>query len=196
MATTSAWAVGSLVELTTLVPCPTTRPALTTKAANGPPWPWRTFSIASWMACRMKELPMLNRALLSDGHQRDHVERALRHYDVPVPGGHHVAHDAAAGGDGPGLELFGLRIEAHQSVRLHRRFVVPDDSIEERDSIRLRHRPARRRPFLHRAGLGVEPPQVAARVVGVINEIVVGDGNAARPRIGVRQRPFLDRHGI
>src|SRR5437867_13001904 len=93
--------------------------------------------------------------LLSDRDQRNHVERAFSHYDVPVPSGHHVAHDAATGGDRPRLDRFGLRIEANERVRFHGRFAVPDRSVQKRDSIRLRPRPTWRREFLHRAGFWI-----------------------------------------
>src|SRR5438876_2308014 len=53
MAMISAWAVGSFVEVTRLVPSARTRPSFTTSAANGPPRPERTFSSARAMARRM-----------------------------------------------------------------------------------------------------------------------------------------------
>ena len=54
MATTSAWAVGSQVEVTWLLPRPTTFPARTTTQPKGPPRPERTPSSESRMASRMK----------------------------------------------------------------------------------------------------------------------------------------------
>src|SRR5580704_14771534 len=112
---------------------------------------------------------MCGKALLADRDQRYHVERALSHHDVAVPGGHHVAHYASARGDGPRLEFLRLRIEADQGIRLHGRFAVPDDSVQEGDSIGLRSRTAGRRPLFDRTRFGIEPAEVAARIVGVID---------------------------
>jgi len=61
---------------------------------------------------------------LANRDQRHNVEGAFGHYDVAVAGGHHVAHDAAAGWDRPGLELLRLGIETDQRIRLNGRFVV------------------------------------------------------------------------
>src|SRR5713101_7092416 len=58
MATISACAVGSLPEVTRLVPSAITLPSFTTIAPNGPPRPERTFSIASSMAFCMNGFPM------------------------------------------------------------------------------------------------------------------------------------------
>src|SRR6266446_5410382 len=46
MATTSACAVGSFVDVTRFAPSAMMRPSLTISAANGPPLPERTFSSA------------------------------------------------------------------------------------------------------------------------------------------------------
>src|SRR5438477_12124968 len=54
MATISACAVGSSVEVTRLVPSARTTPLRTTTAPNGPPRSARTFSMASSMARCMK----------------------------------------------------------------------------------------------------------------------------------------------
>src|SRR5690242_12603392 len=51
---TSAWAVGSFVEVTRLLPRPTIWPSLTTIAPNGPPWPALTPLMARRMASCMK----------------------------------------------------------------------------------------------------------------------------------------------
>src|SRR6266849_7506797 len=54
MATTSAWAVGSLVEMTSFQPSATMTPLRTITAANGPPWLVRTHSSARSTARCMK----------------------------------------------------------------------------------------------------------------------------------------------
>src|SRR5215472_3824229 len=54
MAMISAWAVGSLEEVTSFAPSAIIFPSFTTTAPNGPPRPERTFSIASAMARAMK----------------------------------------------------------------------------------------------------------------------------------------------
>src|SRR6476646_3379027 len=54
MAVISAWAVGSRVEVTRLVPSARMAPLLTTTAPKGPPRRALTFSIASSMARCMK----------------------------------------------------------------------------------------------------------------------------------------------
>src|SRR5712692_2879649 len=58
MATISACAVGSLLEVTRLVPSAITLPSFTTIAANGPPRPECTFSMASSMAFCMNGFAM------------------------------------------------------------------------------------------------------------------------------------------
>src|SRR5947209_2195355 len=54
MATTSAWAVGSLLVVTRLEPTARTSPSRTMTAPNGPPRPDVTLSVAKSMACCMK----------------------------------------------------------------------------------------------------------------------------------------------
>src|SRR5689334_24956012 len=62
MATTSACAVGSFVEVTQFAPAAMMRPALTTTAAKGPPRPERTFSTARLIVSCMKALGMMSPA--------------------------------------------------------------------------------------------------------------------------------------
>src|SRR4051795_3571529 len=76
--------------------------------------------------------------LLLHFDQRHFVDAALRDYEVPVLRRHHVPHNTTAGGDGPGLELFGLRIEANQGVRPDGGFAIPDDVLVGGDAVRLR----------------------------------------------------------
>src|SRR5437870_7800098 len=71
----------------------------------------------------------LGLASVLDFDQRHAVDAAAREREVAVACHRHVAHDAAARGDGPGLEFFRLRIEAHDRVRLHAGFAVPDDVV-------------------------------------------------------------------
>src|ERR1700678_2644607 len=60
MATTSACAVGSFVEVTRLTPVATTWPLRTTTAPNGPPTPEVTFCVASSIAfCIKMGLPSM-----------------------------------------------------------------------------------------------------------------------------------------
>src|SRR5271157_448117 len=66
MASISAWAVGSLADVTRLAPSAMILPSLTIRAAKGPPWPEFTFSMARAMArCRngsdMGESPLPSR---------------------------------------------------------------------------------------------------------------------------------------
>src|SRR5688500_6372485 len=58
---------------------------------------------------------------------RDTVDPAAGEHQVALPRGHHVTHDAASGGNDPGLELLGGRIEADERVGPHPRLAVPDD---------------------------------------------------------------------
>src|SRR5262245_39200570 len=62
IATTSAWAVGSLERVTWLAPEAITMPSFTTRAAKGQP-PRRTLATAISMACCMKELDIRGEAL-------------------------------------------------------------------------------------------------------------------------------------
>src|SRR5262249_38573947 len=47
--------------------------------------------------------------------QSDLIDQAVRGHRVAVARHAHVAHDVAAAGDRPALELFRLRVEAHRS---------------------------------------------------------------------------------
>ncbi len=69
-------------------------------------------------------------------------------------------------------------------------------ALGEDDAIGLGLRPARRRPFLHVAGLEIETAEHAAREIGVPDGVVIGEGEAARTRAVVRQFVFLDRHAL
>src|SRR5271154_4901966 len=62
IATTSACAVGSQVEVTWLLPRPTTIPARTTTHPNGPPLPERTASSERRIASRMNVSLLLGEA--------------------------------------------------------------------------------------------------------------------------------------
>src|SRR5438552_9170572 len=59
MATISACAVGSLLEVTWLVPSAMIFPSSTMTVAKGPPFPDRTFSSESSMALAMKRFDMM-----------------------------------------------------------------------------------------------------------------------------------------
>src|SRR5262249_34428385 len=94
-----------------------------------------------------------------DANQRHLTDAALgKHGSAAVPGRHHVAHDAAARRDGPGLKLLRARIEAHQGIRTHARLAVPDDAVERGDPVGLRGRTTRRRPLPPLAGRRGQPP--------------------------------------
>ena len=43
---------------------------------------------------------------------------------------------------------------------------------------------------------GIEPAKITAGIIGIPDDIVAGDGNAARPRIRVRQRIFTNGHRL
>ena len=68
-------------------------------------------------------------ASIFDFDQRHAIHAAARQRQISVPGDRHVAHDAAAGRDGRGLKFLGLRIEAHDRVRLDAGFAVADDIV-------------------------------------------------------------------
>src|SRR5215813_1284151 len=80
--------------------------------------------------------------------QSDLVDQAVGGDRVAVARHVHVAHDVAAARDRPALEFFGLRIEAHDGVRLGTGLVVPDRAPGEDHAVGLRLRPTRRLPFL------------------------------------------------
>src|SRR5689334_1951595 len=133
----------------------------------------------------------------ADLHERDLVYTALRHDDVfTIVGRLDVANDAAAARNDPALEFLRFDIEAHEHVRLDSRLDVPDRAALIGNPVRLRLRPARRRPFGDLAGFGVEASQIAARVVRVPDDVVRADRDAPRTALGVRQRVLLDRERL
>ena len=64
MATTSAWAVGSAEEVTSLAPRAIILPSFTITAPKGPPFPEVTFSIESLMASRINSFCSVELILL------------------------------------------------------------------------------------------------------------------------------------
>src|SRR4029077_11178776 len=96
----------------------------------------------------------------------------------------------------PALEFLGRGIEAYDRVRLGTGLVVPERALGEDDAVGLGFRAARGGPFLHLAGLGVEPAEGAARKVRVPDDVVALEREAARSCGCIRQREFLDRHGL
>ena len=89
-------------------------------------------------------------------HDGDAIDAGEREREAPVGPAHHVAHDAAARRDLPGLEFRGLRVEAHERIGAHAGLAVPDDLAVGRHAVGLRFAPAGRGPFLHVAGRGIE----------------------------------------
>src|SRR6476659_5048142 len=130
--------------------------------------------------------------LLLDSHEGDFVGEAVGEHEVAFARDVGVPHDVAAAGNGPGLEFLGLRIEAHHGVRRGLGLAVPDYVPDRRDAVGRGLRAARRGPFLHLAVTRIELAEVAARVVGVPDHVVGGDGDAPRARCGIRKREFLD----
>src|SRR5947209_7876085 len=100
-----------------------------------------------------------------DFHDSDGALPALRHGVVAVTRRHHVAHDAAAAGDLPALQLLSLGIEAHERIWPRVRLDVPDDVVDHRHAVGLRHWPAGALPLLDRAGLRIEARELAVRPV-------------------------------
>src|ERR1700674_445937 len=80
------------------------------------------------------------------------IDQAVGPYRVAVTIHIHVAHDVAAARNFPSLEVFGLRIEAHDRVGLGVGFAVPDRSLSEGHAVRHRIRPARRLPLFDLPG--------------------------------------------
>src|SRR2546422_1230581 len=109
----------------------------------------------------------------------------------------HVAYYPAASGNGPALEFIRLGIKAHEHVWLAVRFYVPNNISDGCNAVRLRLGPARRRPLSGDfACFGIQPAQVAARIIRVPHRIVWSDGDAPWPRIFMRQNPFMDLQRI
>src|SRR5882762_11796069 len=131
-------------------------------------------------------------SLLGDGDQGHGVDQAVRKHEVAVFRDVRVANDVAAAGNRPGLELLRLGIEAHHGVRLRLGLAVPDDVVDRRDAVGRGLGAARRRPFGYLAGRGVETSQVPARIVGVPDGVVAGDGEAPRTGSRIRQAVLAD----
>src|SRR5206468_3339275 len=89
-----------------------------------------------------------------------------------------------------------LDIKPHEHVRLDRGFDIPNRTIQVSDAVRLGLRAAWRRPFAHFPRVGIEPPEIAARVIRVPDDVVRADGNPSRPALGIWQHIFLDRERV
>src|SRR5690242_7882622 len=113
-----------------------------------------------WVVGSAGSLTTHNPKLLPYLHQCDAISPAASHGEIAIGCCHHVPHDAAAGGDCPGLELLRFGIETHERIWSHRGFAVPDDIVERHDAVRLRLRSARRGILLDRARLGIEPAKI------------------------------------
>src|SRR5271167_4550571 len=75
-------------------------------------------------------------------HQRDTIDAALGHNDIPVVIGRHVAHNTAARRDNPALKFLTDGVEPHKRVRPYSGLAVPYRSFRDRNAIGLRLRPA------------------------------------------------------
>src|SRR5689334_71144 len=128
--------------------------------------------------------------------QADGIDQAVGQHWIAIAGHGHIADDVAAARDGPGLEFLRLRVEAHDRVGLGVRLVVPERAFGEDDAVGLRARATRRGPFAHLAGLGIEAAEEAAREVGIPDDVVRSDRDAAGPRRRIGQRVFRDLHGL
>src|SRR5437899_4364934 len=131
--------------------------------------------------------------LLRERHQGHGIDQAVGQYEVAVGRDRSIAHDVAAARDRPALELLRFGIEAHDGVRPGFGLAVPEDIVDRRDAVGRGLRPARRRPFAHLAGRGVEAAEVAARIVGVPDHLVARDRDAPRARARVRELVLADR---
>src|SRR5207237_10214126 len=109
---------------------------------------------------------------LPDSHQRDGIDETVGQHEVTVRRDRSVAYDVAATRDRPALKLLRLGIEAHDRIRRRPGLAVPDDVADRRDAIGLGFRPARRLPFRHLAGRGIETTEIAARKVAVPDKVV------------------------
>src|SRR5262249_1522210 len=150
-----------------------------------------TFSVLALLGqARAKE----GRAFASfpDRHQRDGVYQAVRENKLAVARDRGVAHDIAAARNRPSLEFRSLRIKAHDHVRCGIRLAVPDDVGDRRNAVGFRLRPTRRLPFADLAGRWIKAPQVAASEIGIPNDIVASDGNAAWAAGGIWQQIFAN----
>src|SRR5947207_11649156 len=116
---------------------------------------------------------------LLDLNQRDGVDQTVGQHEVAVWRDIGLAHDVAATGDHPSLELLRLRVEAHHRIGRCSGLAVPDDVLDGRYAVRLGFRPAGRRPLLDLPRVRVEPADEAAREVRVPNDVVAGEGHAA-----------------
>ena len=90
------------------------------------------------------------------------------------------------------MELLCLGIEAHQRIRLHARLAVPQDVVHSVDAVGLRLGPAGRGPLARLASRRIEPAQIATGIVRVPEDVVAGDGYAARTGLRLRQHIFVD----
>src|SRR5436190_23136207 len=117
--------------------------------------------------------------VLSHLDQADLIDQAVRGDRIAVGRHAHVAHDVAAAGYRPALELLRLGVEAHDGVRLGAGLVVPERAFGEDDAIRLRLRPARRGPLLVLAAHKVEPAEIAAREIRVPHRVIGPEREAA-----------------
>ena len=140
---------------------------------------------------------LVGRRRLRQRHQDDAVGAGLMDQQVAVAGRPHVPDDAAidiAGRDRPTLERLGRGIEAHQRVRPHTGFVVPDRAARVGEPVGMRVRTARRRPFGDLAGLRVVASETALLRVDVPDHTVVGDVQASDGGLRDRQLDFGQLH--
>src|SRR3954466_4510722 len=121
-------------------------------------------------------------------YQGYRVHQTVRENEAAVAGDRGVAHDVPAAGNGPALEFLRARVETHDGVRRRPGLAVPDHVADCGDAVGLGFRPARRLPFRHLAGRGIEAPEVPAGKVRVPDDVVARDRDAARARSGVRKR--------
>src|SRR6266571_6802997 len=81
--------------------------------------------------------PSLSLFLFTYFHQTNSIHAATGDCDIAILRDIHVAHDAATGRNFPGLEFFGLGIEAHKRIRTDPGFAVPEDVVEGDDPVGL-----------------------------------------------------------
>src|SRR5204862_4278035 len=100
-----------------------------------------------------RRLEELRASLVRDSYQRHLVHQAVGEHPVAVARDVHVAHDVAAAGNRPALELLRVWIEAHHRVRARFRLAVPEYALDRRDAVRRGLGAARRLPLLDLTGL-------------------------------------------
>src|SRR5918996_2266070 len=142
---------------------------------------------------------LLRRSLPTGRHQDDPVRAGLMDQQVAVPRWPHVPQDAAINasrGDCPALESLCLGIESYKRIRPLCRLVVPNDIVHYGDGIRMRLRPAGRRPFLDLARFRIQPAKPAETRIDVPDHTVTRDIESPYRGLRIGQGVLPDFHRL